>query len=103
SLELDRLLEVGERDLRRVRSALDAVVGVEDVHDPYGVLVGPTARITCCLDRSADRTVVGAVAGKDFRTAGDSTRDLDRVLVGVGSAEREEDLVDVARQELGQL
>src|SRR5438552_13289702 len=94
-LELDRLLEVGERLFHRVPSALDAVIGVEHVHHASArVLVRPPTRIARRLDSVAARSVVRAVAGQDLAPPGDRARDLDRVLVGVRASKRQEHLFD---------
>ena len=101
TLELDRLVEVGQRRLDRVPAALDAVVRVQDVNDAAATrsLVGPAPRIARGLHRGAGRAMVGAVAGQDLRPPRDRARDLDRVLVRLRPAEGEEHLVDVAREE----
>ena len=96
-------MPVIERDLRAVGAALYAVVRVEDVDDPNRALVRPAPGVARRLDGGAGGAVVRAVPGQDLRAAGDGARDLDRVLVRVVAAEREEDLVDVARQQLRQL
>src|SRR5207248_9322818 len=103
-LELNRLVEVGERLLDGVPSALDAVVRIEYVHDsaPW-VLVRPAPWVAGRLHGAAGRAVIRAVAGEDLVASGDSASDLDRVLVCVGAGQSEEDLVDVARQQLGEL
>ncbi len=103
TLELDRLLELRQCNLGRVRAALYAVIRVEHVYDPTRKLVGPAARVAGGLDRAPGRPVVGAVAGQDLRPARHRASDLDRVLVGVRPGEREQHLVDVSRQQLGQL
>ena len=51
----------------------------------------------------AVRAVVRAVAREDLLAAGDRARDLDGVLVGLGAAVGEEEDVDVARRDLGEL
>ena len=47
--------------------------------------------------------VIRPVAREDLVAAGDCARDLDGVLVRLGAAEREEEHVDVAGRDLGQL
>ena len=53
--------------------------------------------------RPERRPVVGPIAGEDLVPAGRVARELDGVLDRLGATEREEDLVHVARQDLGQL
>jgi hypothetical protein len=101
ALQLDRLLEVGQRFLDGVPASLDAVVWVEHVNDARCVLVGPAPRVAGGLHGGPRRTVIGAIARQDLRPARHRSRDLDRVLVGVGAGEGEEHLVHVAGQELG--
>src|SRR3990172_3730724 len=72
-------------------------------HAHQARLVGPAPRVACEGHRPHRRPVVRAVAGEDLRAAGVVAGQLDRVLDGLRSAEREEDLVHVARQDLGQL
>ena len=97
------LVEGEPRRACLVPAALDAVVWIQDVHNAGGLFVGPAPGVAGCLHRKARGSVVRAIPGQDFRPARDRPRDLDRVLVGVRAAECEEDLVDVTRQQLGQL
>ncbi len=66
-------------------------------------LVRPAARVAGQGHRAHRRTVIGPIAGQDLVPAGHVTGQLDGVLDGLGATEREEDLVHVARQDLGQL
>ena len=66
-------------------------------------LVGPAARVAGQRHRPERRAVVGAVAGEDLVATGVVAGELDRVLDRLGAAEREEDLVHVAGQDLGEL
>ena len=66
-------------------------------------LVRPAARVAGERHRAHRRAVVRAVAGEDLVAARVVAGELDRVLDRLGAAEREEDLVEVARQDLGQL
>ena len=104
ALELDRLLQVGERGLRVVRPSLHPVIRVQHVHDAADPgLVRPPAGIAGELHRSRGRPVVAAVAREDLLAAGHELGDLHRVLVRLGAAEREEHLVHVARHEAREL
>ena len=66
-------------------------------------LRGPSARIAGETHRSRSRAVVRTIAGNDLVTSGEEARDLDGVLVGIGSAVGEEEGVDIARSNLGEL
>src|SRR4029077_1511902 len=63
----------------------------------------PAARIAGERPRSHRGAVIGAVASEDLVPAGVLSSDLDRVLDRFGTAEREEDFVEVAGQQPGQL
>jgi hypothetical protein len=104
TLELDRLLEGRQRAVGVVLGLERSVVRIQDVHDAAEAgLVRPPARVTGERDRSRRRAVVRAVAREDLVAAGRRPRELDRVLVRLGAAEREEHLVHVAGQQLGEL
>ena len=80
------------------------MIRVEDVHDAADrTLVRPPARIACGLHGRTRRAVVRAIAGEDLRPPRHGSRDLDRVLVGVGARQCEEDLVDIPGQERSKL
>ena len=97
SLELDHFVQHRQRLLGRVPAARDAVVGIEHVHDAGNArLRGPTARIAGQCDAARRGAVVRAVPRQDLVTAGRHPRELDRVLVRLGAAIREEEDVDVA-------
>ena len=66
-------------------------------------LVRPAARVAGQRHRPERRAVVRAVAGQDLVAARRVAGELDGVLDRLGAAEREEHLVHVARQDLGQL
>src|SRR5437660_8366609 len=72
-------------------------------HAGIADVVGPATWITGQGDGPRGRAVVGAVARNDLVPAGDPARHLDRILVCLGAAKGEEDFVDVAGQQLGQL
>ena len=92
------------RLLDRLRVPLAPAVGVREADDPDEPrLVGPAARVAGEGHRPEGRAVVRAVAGEDLVAAGVMPRELDRVLVRLGAAEREEELVEVAGHDLGQL
>ena len=87
-----------------VPAARHAVVRVEHVHDAGHARLGaPAPRIAGQRHRAVRAAVVRAVAREDLVPAGVGARDLDRVLVGVGAAVGEEEHVDVAGRELGEL
>src|SRR3954471_5113470 len=73
----------------------------DDADEPR--LVRPAPRVSRQRHRPERRSVVRAVPGEDLVAPGVVTGDLDRILDRLGAAEREEDLVDVARQDLGEL
>ena len=98
-LGLDRPLEVVERTgallLGRTRPELRAVEeGPEEVHVAGRVLVGDAAPVARRDDGGAGVAVVRAVAREDLGPAGDQAGHPDGVLVGVGAAGREEDLLE---------
>ena len=86
--------EVGpERGAVRVRA--------EEVHVAVGVLVGPAAGVAGRGHRGAGVAVVAAVEAEHLVLAGVDASHPDRVLVGVGAAVGEEDLVEAGRGQLG--
>ena len=102
--ELDRLLDARERDVGRVPAPLDAVIRIEHVDDArHAGLGGPAPRIAGQHHRAGGAAVVRAVERQHLVAAGVLARDLDRVLVGLGAAVGEEEDVDVARTDLGEL
>src|SRR5438105_11079368 len=72
-------------------------------HAGIADVVGPAPWVAGQGDGPRGRAVVGAVARNDLVPAGDPARHLDRILVCLGAAKGEEDFVDVAGQQLGQL
>ena len=103
---LEDLLEVRRAgaDGARIGMAGGAAVrvGVEHPHDAGDAgLGGPAARVAGERDRARGRAVVAAVARDDLVTAGVPARELDRVLVRLGAAVREEGHRDVAGRHLG--
>ena len=79
-------------------------MGVGGAHDAgHAGLGGPAARVAGGGDDLAGGAVVGAVARQDLLAAGELARQLDGVLVGLGAAVGEEDDVEVAGRQLGQL
>ena len=100
----DHVLEALEALGDRPRLLLAPAVGVRIADDPDDArLVRPAARIAGQGHRTERRAVVAPVAGQDLRPAGVVTGELDRVLDRLGPAQGQEDLVEVARQDLGQL
>ena len=88
----------------RVPAALDAVVGVDHAdHAGDAGLGRPAARVAGQGDRPGRAAVVRPVARQDLVPAGDESGQLDGVLVGLGAAVGEEEDVDVAGRDLGQL
>ena len=77
-------------------------VRVEHAHDAGDArLGGPAARVAGERDRAGRRAVVAAIARDDLVAAGVPACELDRVLVRLGAAVREERHRDVARRHLG--
>ena len=104
ALELDDLFEHRERFGRGIPSARHPVVRIENVHDAgHAGLGAPAPRIAGQCHRAMRAAVVRAVAREDLVPAGVRARDFDRVLVGVGAAVGEEEDVDIAGRELGEL
>ena len=104
ALVADDVLEALQALRHRTRLLLAPAVRVRvaDDADEAG-LVRPAARVAGQRHRPHRRAVVRAVAGEDLVAAGVVAGELDRVLDRLGAAEREEDLVDVAGQDLGEL
>ena len=104
SLVHDHVLETAEALLDRPRLALAPAmrVGIPD-HADQPRLRRPAARIAGERHRTHGRPVIRAVASEDLVAAGVLASDLDRVLDRLGAAEREEDLVEIAGQQPGQL
>ena len=107
ALVLEDLLEVraARADRARVGMPCGAAVGVgvehpHDAREPR--LGGPAARVAGERDRPAGGAVVAAVARDDLVPAGRPARELDRVLVRLGAAVREERHREVARGHLGE-
>ena len=91
-------------DRARVGMAGGAAVGVRVEHADeagHARLGEPAPRVAGRRDRGRGRAVVGAVADDDLLAAGHPARELDRVLVRLGAAVREEGVVQVARHHLG--
>ncbi len=103
-LVLDDVLEALQALGHRPRVPLPPAVrvGVAD-HAVDRGLVGPAPRVAGQGVGPERRTVVAAVAGQDLRPAGEVAGELDGVLDRLRAAEREEDLVQVAGQDLRQL
>src|SRR5262249_8563047 len=82
-----------------------ATVGerIEHPHDAGNAgLGGPAARGTPGRGRAGGRAAVAALAGDDLVSSRVPPRELDRVLVRLGSAVSEERHRDVARRHLGE-
>ena len=104
AFELDDFLEPRQRVVDRVPSALNAVIRIGHVHDAGDAwLGGPAPRIAGERDRAGGRAVIRAVAREDLVATGVPARGLDGVLVGLGAAVGEEEAVDVAGRDGGQL
>ena len=102
--ELNDFFEIGERVGRGVPAALHAVIRIQDVDDARQSRFGrPPPRIAGQRDRTGRPAVVRAIERQDLVAPGIPARDLDRVLVGFGAAVGEEERVDVARRDLGEL
>ena len=80
------------------------MIRVEHVDDAGHARLGaPAPRVAGQRHRAVRAAVIRAVARQDLVAAGERARDLDRVLVGFGAAVGEEEHVDVAGRELGEL
>ena len=106
ALVLEELLEVRPARADRARVGVPggaAVrVRVEHAYDAGHPRLGePAARVARERDRAGRRSVVRAVARDHLLAAGDRACELDRVLVRLGAAVREERVVEVARHHLG--
>ena len=106
ALVLEDLLEVrraGAHGARVGVAGRAAVrVRVEHAHDAGDAgLGGPAARVAGERDRAGRRAVVAAVARDDLVAARVPARELDRVLVRLGAAVREERHREVAGRHLG--
>ena len=104
ALVADDVLEALQGLTDRSRLGLAPAVGVRIADDADDArLVGPAARVAGQRHRPERGAVVRAVAGQDLVLAADVPGELDRVLDRLRAAEREEHLVHVARQDLGEL
>ncbi len=107
SLVLEDLLEMrpAAADRARIRMAGGAAVGVgvEHSHDAGDARLGvPAAWVAGEGDRTGRRAVVAAIARDHLVASGHPARDLDRVLVRLGAAVREERHLQVAGRDLGE-
>ena len=104
ALEHDDFLELRQRLGGGVRTALDAVIRMRHVDDArHARLHRPAARIAGHRQAAGGAAVIRAVAREDLVPPGEQPRDADGVLVGFGAAVGEEEDVDVAGRDLGQL
>ncbi len=102
--ELDDLFDIGEREPDIVPAALHAVVRIGDVDDTgHPWLRCPPARIAREHHRPGRGAVIRAIPREHLVAAGVLPRHLDRVLVGLGAAVGEEERVDVAGRDRGEL
>jgi len=98
----DDLLDVRERLLDVVAEERPVRVGVEEVDDAGDAgLGGPAAVVAAERHRALGLPVEGAPLGEDLVPAGVHPRDLDRVLVRLAPAGREERLRQVAGGHFG--
>src|SRR6185436_4008531 len=84
----------------RVAAVLVRIEETDDAGDAG--LVGPASRIAGQGDRSGRRAVIAAIPGHDLLPSGDHLRHPDRVLIRLGTAEREEEAIEIAGCELGE-
>ena len=104
ALVADDVLEALEALRHGTGFGLSPAMRVRVADDPDDArLVGPAARVAGQRHRPERRPVVRAIAGEDLVAAGRVAGELDGVLDRLGAAEREEDLVHVAGQDLGEL
>ena len=104
ALVADDVLEALEGLADRPRLRLAPAMGVRVADDADDArLVGPAARIAGQRHGPQRGAVVRAVASQDLVLAAVVAGELDGVLDRLGATEREEHLVHVARQDLGEL
>src|SRR6185436_14646385 len=96
-----QLAQAGVDGLRVAASPLVEVGGADDTGDAR--LRGPAPRVAGERDGARRAAVVRAIAHEDLVAAGHYPRHPDGVLVGLGPAVGEEERVDVAGRDLGQL
>ena len=100
----DHVLQALEALRHRAGLRLTPAMRVRIADDPDEAgLVGPAPRVAGQGHGAKRRAVVRAIAGEDLVASGRVASELDGVLDGLGAAEREEDLVHVAGQDLGEL
>ncbi len=104
ALVADHVLEAGQRLGRRPGLLLAPAMRVRVADDPVDRrLVGPAARVAGERHGPEGGAVVRPVAGEHLGPAREVAGELDRVLDRLRPAEGEEDLVEVARHDLGHL
>ena len=104
ALEHDDLFEVAQALLDRLGVLAAPAMGVGHAHDARDAGLGrPAARVAGGHDDLAGRAVIRAVAGHDLLATGELAGQLDGVLVRLGAAVGEEEDVDVAGRDLGEL
>src|SRR5512143_1896370 len=80
------------------------MIWVEYAHNARNPrLRGPAARITSKTHGACGSTVIGAIAGHDLVTSGESTSDLDGILIGFSAAVRKKECVNVAGSDFRKL
>src|SRR5580700_2870435 len=74
------------------------------MHDARNArLRGPSAWVAGKTHRASGRAVIRAIAGDDLVAAGEKARELEGVLVGIGAAVGEEECIDIAGSNFGEL
>ena len=102
--ELDHFIQHGERLVGGVPAARDPVIRIQHMDDARDARFGgPASRIAGEGDAAGRRAVIGAITREDFVTARRHPRQLDGVLVRFRAAVGEEEDVDVAGRDLGEL
>src|SRR4029077_20704528 len=104
ALQLDDLFDHCQRRFRRLPTALDAMVRIEHTNDyrnPW--FRSPPPRIACESDAARSSPVIGAVARHDLGACGIEAGNLYGIPVGLGAAVGEEESVDIAGSDFGEL
>src|SRR5208283_5320077 len=104
TFELNGLLNHSQRTFSRFPSALDAMIRIEHVHHARNARFrGPSPWIAGKAHRPRSCAVIRAIASDDLVASGKETGDLDGILVGFGSAVGEEESIDIAGSDFGEL
>src|SRR5215813_9745910 len=104
AFELNDFLDHRQRYLGRFPSTLNPVIRIENSYYARDSgLRRPAARIASEGDAACGRAVVRAITRHDLVPTREEAGNLDRVLVGFGSAVRKKEGVDIARSDFCKL